>query len=141
MGDNLLEVDLGSSFEPIQIKAGYYHTCALSTTNTVKCWGRNWRGALGYGDTNDRGDVANTMGDDLLEIDLGSSFMAIQITVGGEATCALSTTNTVKCWGKNDDGALGLGDTTNRGDVANTMGDNLLEVDLGSSFTPAEIIA
>jgi hypothetical protein len=38
----------------------------------------------------------------------------------------------VKCWGGNGDGELGLGDTTSRGDQANEMGDNLPTVKLFS---------
>eukprot|EP01083_Nonionella_stella_P001796 5149_1 len=99
MGDTLLEIDLGTNFVPMQIVAGFYHTCALSTTNKVKCWGYNFYGQLGYGDRNDRGDGANEMGDDLLEIDLGTNFIPMQIATGFGHTCALSTANKVKCFG------------------------------------------
>eukprot|EP01083_Nonionella_stella_P223956 797584_1 len=116
----------------MQIVAGYDHTCALSTGNEVKCWGYNLHGQLGYGDTNNRGDEANEMGDTLSEIDLGSSFIPKQITGGDSHTCALSTHNKVKCWGYNLWGALGTGDTNNRGDAANEMGESLLEIDLGT---------
>lgn len=37
---------------------------------------------------------------------------------------------TVKCWGKNEFGTLGVGDTTSRGNMAGQMGDNLLAVNL-----------
>eukprot|EP01083_Nonionella_stella_P222220 793204_1 len=160
MGDILLEIDLGNSFIPMQIVVGYDHTCALSTAYKVKCWGYNLRGALGYGDTNNRGDAlstaykvkcwgynlrgalgygdtnhrgdeANEMGDDLLEIDLGTSFVPMQIAPGYDHTCALSTAYKVKCFGENSDGQLGYGDTNNRGGEANQMGDTLLEIDLG----------
>eukprot|EP01083_Nonionella_stella_P277128 942142_1 len=96
---------------PMQIVAGYLHNCALSTTNKAKCWGYNADGQLGYGDTNDRGDEANEMGDDLLEIDLGTNFIPMQIVAGYLHNCALSTTNKAKCWGYNADGQLGYGDT------------------------------
>eukprot|EP01083_Nonionella_stella_P145549 456305_1 len=139
MGDILLEIDLGNSFIPMQIVVGYDHTCALSTAYKVKCWGYNLRGALGYGDTNHRGDEANEMGDDLLEIDLGTSFVPMQIAPGYDHTCALSTGNEVKCWGYNLYGQLGYGDTNDRGDEANEMGDDLLEIDLGTNFIPMQI--
>eukprot|EP01083_Nonionella_stella_P262744 893150_1 len=141
MGDILLEIDLGTNFIPMKIVAGKYHTCALSTANKVKCWGYNLFGHLGYGDTNHRGDEANQMGDTLLEIDLGTSFIPMQIVAGMYHTCALSTANKVKCWGFNAWGQLGYGDTNRRGDEANEMGDILLEIDLGTSFIPMQIVA
>eukprot|EP01083_Nonionella_stella_P090079 251658_1 len=141
MGNNLLEIELGTSFIPRQITAGNIHNCALSTSNKVKCFGRNWHGQLGYGDTNDRGDVPNEMGNNLLELDLGSSFIPMQITTGFDHTCVLSTNNKVKCFGWNHHGQLGYGHTENVGDEPNEMGDNLLEIDLGSTFIRKHIIA
>eukprot|EP01083_Nonionella_stella_P223952 797579_1 len=123
MSDNLLGIDLGTSFIPKQIAGGYDHTCALSTGNEVKCWGYNLHGQLGYGDTNNRGDEANEMGDTLSEIDFGTNFITMQIVTGNAHTCALSTANKVKCFGDNMFGQLGYGDTNNRGNEANQMGE------------------
>eukprot|EP01083_Nonionella_stella_P008628 24896_1 len=109
----------------MRISSGAGHNCALSTTNKVKCFGYNEFGQLGYGDTNKRGDGTNEMGDHLPEIDLGSNFLSIQIALGWQHICALSTTNKVKCWGSNMYGELGQGDTTDRGDEANETGDYL----------------
>ncbi|KAJ1472094.1 hypothetical protein T484DRAFT_1841695, partial [Baffinella frigidus] len=33
---------------------GWYHTCAILDDATVKCWGYNANGELGYGDTDAR---------------------------------------------------------------------------------------
>eukprot|EP01083_Nonionella_stella_P316771 1150325_1 len=141
MGDNLSEIDLGPNFIAIQMAAGLYHTCALSKAQTVKCWGCNTHGELGYGDTNHRGDDASDMGDNLLEVDLGVNFNAIQIVCGYEHTCALSEAHTVKCFGNNADGQLGQGDTNNRGDGPDEMGTNLLEIDLGLNFNAIQIVS
>eukprot|EP01083_Nonionella_stella_P185918 679358_1 len=141
MGDNLSEIDLGPNFIAIQMAAGLYHTCALSEAQTVKCWGCNTHGELGYGDTNHRGDDASDMGDNLLEVDLGVNFNAIQIVCGYEHTCALSEAQTVKCWGNGADGQLGQGDTNNRGDGPDEMGTNLLEIDLGLNFNAIQIVS
>eukprot|EP01083_Nonionella_stella_P301925 1038645_1 len=78
----------------LDIAAGTMHTCAWSKSNTVKCWGYNRYGQLGYGDKNNRGDDANEMGDALLEVDLGSGFNVAHIATGYAHTCALSTKNT-----------------------------------------------
>eukprot|EP01083_Nonionella_stella_P055280 145870_1 len=106
-------LQVGSGFDVAQITAGAYHTCALSTSGGVKCFGA------------------------LLEVDFGSGFDVAQgsgfdvahITAGWGHTCALSTSGGVKCFGRNDFGQLGLGDSNNRGNEANEMGDALLEVD------------
>ena len=39
MGDNLQDTDLGADFVAIQVTAGHSHSCALSNTSQVKCWG------------------------------------------------------------------------------------------------------
>eukprot|EP01083_Nonionella_stella_P244902 851933_1 len=141
MGDNLPEIDFGSNFTPKQIATGYYHACAVSTINEVKCWGYNFFGQLGYGDTNNRGDASGELGDSLPEIELGSTFIPTHIAAGFSHTCALSTNHTVKCFGRNSYGQLGYGDTLTRGNTSNQMGDNLPGIYLGSNFIPAQIMS
>ena len=41
----------------------------------------------------------------------------------------------VRCWGNNQHGGLGLGDTANRGVAAGQMGDDLPVVDLGTGHS------
>ena len=72
MGDNLPTVDLGTGKTAKQIFAGNEHNCVLLNDDTVKCWGRGNNGKLGYGDSNDRGDGAGEMGDNLPVVDLGT---------------------------------------------------------------------
>ena len=47
-------------------------------------------GALGYGNTNHIGDDSNEMGDNLNDIELGSSFYAVYIDCGRSFSCAVS---------------------------------------------------
>ncbi len=49
MGNNLNEVSLGTNFTPVTLECGYSHTCARGALG-MKCWGRNNKGQLGYGD-------------------------------------------------------------------------------------------
>eukprot|EP01083_Nonionella_stella_P165809 552651_1 len=141
MGNNLLVVDLGTDFNVTRI-AGGYHNCAVSQSNAIKCWGYNKYGQLGLGDSNARGNRTNDMSDNLLEVNLGTNFTVTQIVAGQYHTCVLSQYSTIKCWGCNKYGQLGLGTNSfRRGDDANEMGDNLLEVDLGTNFTVTQIVA
>eukprot|EP01084_Bolivina_argentea_P239034 401691_1 len=135
MGNNLLpEVDLGTGFNVARIAVGELHACAVSTLNKLKCWGENNYGELGYGDRNDRGDGPGEMGNNLSEVDLGTGFTAIGIVSGEAHRCAVSALNTIKCWGGNNLGQLGYGDTNTRGGGPGEMGNNLPEVDLGTGF-------
>ena len=55
--------------------------------------------------------------------------------LGNQFTCALLQTGDVKCFGRNAEGELGQGDTTNRGDMAGQMGDALPRVPLVEQAT------
>lgn len=48
------DVDIGG--KAIRLAAGYAHTCALLDTGSVRCWGYNSAGQLGYGNTDTIGD-------------------------------------------------------------------------------------
>ncbi|NBU65264.1 MAG: hypothetical protein EBS29_12315, partial [Chloroflexia bacterium] len=81
-------VRLGNNIS-IQITAGYQFTCALLSNGNVKCWGANWKGQLGLGDTKNRGGYINEMGDNLLAVNLGSGRTAVAIQSGQAHTCAI----------------------------------------------------
>lgn len=139
MGDNLPVVDIGSGRTITELSLGFGSTCALLDNNTVKCWGYNGYGQLGAGNTNNVGDQAGEMGDSLATIDLGTGKTATSIVTSGVHSCAILSDNTIKCWGYNGFGQLGLGDTASRGDTGSEMGDALPIVNLGSGRTALEI--
>ena len=123
------------------VAAGDHHTVVLFYNGTVKCWGNNTFGQLGYGDTEDRGDEPGEMGDALPTVDLGTGRTAVQITAGSDFTAVLLDDGTVKCWGRNHDGQLGYGDTNARGYIAGQMGDSLPAVNLGTGRYAVQIAA
>ncbi len=123
------------------IAAGGDHSCALLSTGVVKCWGADNLGQLGYGDTTARGDGAGEMGDNLPAVDLGTGRTATAISSARNHTCALLDNTTVKCWGNGNFGQLGQGDTNDRGDQPNEMGDNLPAINLGTGRTAVAISA
>jgi len=123
----------------VPITAGYAHNCFMLDNGSVKCWGKNNLGQLGLGDTINRGDNSSEMGDNLPAIDLGTGRTATAIAAGNHHTCAILDNASIKCWGFNASGQLGLGNTSNRGDGSNQMGDNLTAIDLGSGRTATSI--
>jgi len=117
------------------------HSCALLVDDSVRCWGSNNRGQLGTGVKFNR-DRPMDMGDNLGAVDLGFGQAARSITTGGSHTCAiLASDSSVKCWGYNDSGQLGIGDKLNRGNGKGQMGDFLPTVDLGSGRSAVSITA
>jgi cysteine-rich repeat protein len=141
MGPSLPAVDLGGLAHASAITAGADHACALLDDGTVKCWGHNGSGQLGLGDVSSRADEPNEMGELLPPVDLGAGKKAKAIAAGYVHTCALLEDGAVKCWGGNDDGQLGQGDTLGRGDEPSEMGSNLFAVDLGAGKTAIAIAA
>jgi alpha-tubulin suppressor-like RCC1 family protein len=101
---------------------GFRHTCARLDNGTVKCWGLNSDGQLGLGDVQSRGDGPGELGANLPAVDLGPGRTVLQVTGRGRHTCARLDDGTVKCWGGNGLGQLGLGDTQHRGDGPGEMG-------------------
>jgi cysteine-rich repeat protein len=90
-----------------RLVTGSAHTCALLEGGGVRCWGRNERGQLGYGNQDEIGDDEAPNSVDL--VDVGGR--AVQLTAGGSHTCALLEGGAVRCWGNNSHGQLGRGNT------------------------------
>lgn len=87
------------------LSAGLYHTCAVVQRGEVRCWGLNDTGQLGNGEAAKvftPAEVRGLMG------------MTRALAAGGEHTCALTTTGSVRCWGANGDGQLGDGSRQDR---------------------------
>ncbi len=113
-----------SGFTPAQLVLGDSHGCVLSTDARVKCWGSDQERQLG---APVGGDLV-APGPDLRV--RGAEVAAL--AAGRDHTCAVLAGGGLKCWGANDDGQLGLGDTLGRGDRPDQMGDVLAAVDLGA---------
>jgi alpha-tubulin suppressor-like RCC1 family protein len=90
------------------IHAAWQHSCILDTSGTPYCWGANWAGQLGTGDTTSQA-FPTAVSVSALPVQTFAS-----ITTGSIHTCALTTTGLPYCWGDNGAGRLGTGDTTVR---------------------------
>jgi alpha-tubulin suppressor-like RCC1 family protein len=101
--------DIAAGGAPVDRFTRGGHTCALTTAGSVQCWGWNAAGQLGDDTTTNRPAPVNVTG-------LGSGVTAI--TAGDTHTCAISGnvaggTSSLRCWGDNRFGQLGVGSTDN----------------------------
>jgi alpha-tubulin suppressor-like RCC1 family protein len=125
-------VDVSGLATPVsQVATGSLHTCVLNTSGGVLCWGDNATGQLGNGNNNDSNTPVAVSG-------LSSGVIAM--TAGGDHSCAVLNSGTVKCWGKNYSGQLGNGSSggsfSTPGDVTG-IASGATAVDAGSVHTCA----
>jgi len=94
-------LDSGATLTRIKALAlGQSHSCALKKNGSVWCWGANGDGQLGDGSTDERHGAVRVTS-------LGNNVKAIG--AGYDHTCAVMTDGTVRCWGRNLSGQLGIG--------------------------------
>ena len=140
--DNIT-LDYGQAITPIGefevrpdlIAGGHDHTCAIQSDGSVRCWGDGTYGKLGYGGSGDRNTPTATAS-------LGVGRTAIDITAGGEFTCAVLDDGSVVCWGRNDYGQLGDGTLTNRNTPTQTisLGRPAVAIEAGSHFSVCALL-
>ncbi|PYO93440.1 MAG: hypothetical protein DMD62_09885 [Gemmatimonadetes bacterium] len=93
-------VDGGRTFRAIT--AGVIHTCALTDAGAAYCWGDNNLKQVGY-------DTAATTVGTPVPVAGGHTFKLI--AAGNYHTCGITSTDDAYCWGANNFGMLGSGDS------------------------------
>lgn len=129
--------------DAIEVAPGGMHTCARLGDGTAKCWGDYSRGQLG--------DVSAYLASMPFADDAGipsglppmlidGIAGALQITAGRMHSCALVAGGTVKCWGRNSEGQLGDGITTDQFSPVVVVGlSNVVEIAAGAYHTCARL--
>jgi alpha-tubulin suppressor-like RCC1 family protein len=94
------------------IAVGGYHACAWLQENELRCWGINDKAQLGLANTDTLGDnepITSVAAIDLGLDGAGKSAYAVTAAAGAAHTCAILNSGSVRCWGANGNGQLGLG--------------------------------
>ena len=84
----------------VSLSAGGYHSCAVTGSGEVKCWGSNGNGQIGS-DWVDLSTIPLTV--------TGLSEAAAAVSCGRNHTCVLLSSGGVACFGRNSNGELGDG--------------------------------
>ncbi len=114
---------------------GLFHTCAILSNNTVKCWGRNNYGQLGYDNTTTLFSPSATT----VNVGVGTPK---KIYAAAFRTCLVFSDDRVKCWGRNARGELGQDNIIDYGSNATTASmANLGYISVAGSFLTAQKMA
>lgn len=87
------------------VSAADQHTCGVTASGDVMCWGSNDNGRLGDGTTTQRWTPVPV---------IGLAGPALEVSAGGRHSCVVNAAGRVWCWGDNNAGQLGDGTTTTR---------------------------
>ncbi len=128
LGDGTADVDahpspalVSGGFSYTAVSAGNSYTCG-DVDGTPYCWGNNAHGQLGDGSTDMRTSPAN--------VDVGLNLYSG--SAGGSHTCGTSwdwdLNGRAYCWGRNFEGQLGDGTTTNRASPVLISGEIRFEI-------------
>lgn len=107
------------------IAAGGLHTCALTATKTLQCWGYDGYGELGDGTTTNSSTPVSVT---------GLTDEPIAITGGIYHTCIATTAGGAECWGYNAKGQLGDGTRTSSTRPVHVVGIDGAVVGISAGF-------
>ena len=119
-------VSLPSGRGVVDVSMGGGSACAVLDDGSVRCWGDNFSGQLGQGNT-----IANygaTPGEATLPVDVGEPARAVFVGFG--FACA-DTAAGLRCWGENGSGQLARGNTNDYGRATGEVPRALPAIDLG----------
>lgn len=109
----------------VALAAGGSHTCALTSSGELWCWGSNGEGQFGDGTLTSRNRPTRIQS---LEESV------THVTAGSGSTCAITASRKAYCWGRNHYYQLGNGTNQQRNLPTRVLGleDNVLSIALGN---------
>ncbi|WP_413577125.1 Ig-like domain-containing protein [Bdellovibrio sp. HCB290] len=123
-------LDRGQEYSKVSV--GRNHACAITTDQTLKCWGMNTSGQIGSG-------TSGLTWDKVTPYIVDGSNRYIDVTAGNYHTCAITINNDLKCWGNSGFGQVGVGYTTTAVATPTVIssGTKYISVKAGASHTCA----
>lgn len=97
----------GHVFREVSVSTGGAFTCGITTAGAAYCWGNQEGGRLGDGTMAPGGAIVTTP----VAVSGGHSFT--DIAAGGDHACAVAAGGVAYCWGHNESGQLGTGNSAN----------------------------
>jgi alpha-tubulin suppressor-like RCC1 family protein len=91
------------------VAVGQNHTCALTVTNEIRCWGDNFAGQLGAPSPS-CGLRDCSLVPIAVQCPAGEVCKFRSVAAGGDHTCAVDTNGKAWCWG--EDGTLATGESS-----------------------------
>jgi alpha-tubulin suppressor-like RCC1 family protein len=121
-----------------QISAGFSHSIALDSEGEIWTWGSSSYGELGTGDTRGKTKPHN------ISSNLPPGTRVVKIQAGNRCSFLIDSDGKVWCFGNNEHGQLGTGDTETRNiptDISNNFPENTKIIDIknGSNYSTLAI--
>jgi alpha-tubulin suppressor-like RCC1 family protein len=140
--------DTGRAVSPVAVVGGLtfdslalggYHACALTRAGTAYCWGDDGSGELGVGPSPQTCGSGSPCATAPTQVLGGIAFVAI--SAGTNHTCGLTAGGTAYCWGYNQQGQLGTGDTARASTPVPVSGGLSFKVISAGGFTTCGVTA
>jgi len=117
-----------------RVVSGWLHACAITTADSVMCWGDNRAGQLGLGTTDTSAHTVPTP--------IASQEKFSDLSLGAMQTCGVTLDHRALCWGQNATGQLGDGTVESRATPTPVAGGlKFVAISVGSGFAGGTSVA
>jgi hypothetical protein len=117
------------------VSIGENHACAVAADKRVICWGRNVRNLLGV--ATESLATPTSLGVFVAREAGGELASAVDVEAGQSASCVVTQLDELWCWGDNQQGLLGVGDTAPHVGAVKVELSGVVQVALGAGHVCA----